>query len=322
MSLLRYSVKRFLFAVPLIFGVSIIAFVLIHITPGSPAELMAGKYASQDLVNRIRADLNLDEPLYVQYFLWIGDVLAGDFGTSWTVQPGTKISTLMWQRVPLTAELTLLGTIFALLIGLPAGIISAIRQNELVDHGARLAALAGISIPDFWLGIVLILVLSVQLDIAWASGGWISPLEDPVQNLKFMLLPAITLGTAASAIYARLMRSEMLDTIGKDFVMNARLMGIRQREVILRDTVRNALIPVVTIIGLSLAGLMSGAVVIETVFALPGMGTLLIDAIGQQDYPLMQALILFISVLFVAANFLVDIVYAKLDPRITYGGRS
>lgn len=321
MSLLRYSIKRFLLAVPVIVGVSVIAFVLIHITPGNPAQLIAGRFATQEMVLRIRDSLNLDEPLHVQYMLWIGDVLAGDFGTSWTVQPGTKISTLMWERIPLTAELTLLGTLFALLIGLPAGIISAVYQNEGIDHAARLAALAGISIPDFWLGIVLILVLSVEFGLPWASGGWVPPEESLVENLQFMLLPAITLGTAASAIYARLMRSEMLDTMGKDFVMNARLMGISHTEVILRDTVRNALIPVVTVIGLSLAGLMSGAVVVEAVFALPGMGTLLISSISQQDYPLMQALILFIAVVFVIANFLVDVVYAKLDPRITYGGK-
>jgi len=321
MNIVRYAAKRLMLAAPVVFGVTIVAFVLIHITPGSPAQLIAGKQASQEMVNRISQSLNLREPIHVQYFLWITDAITGDFGTSWTVQPGTEISNLMWNRIPLTVELTLLGTIFALLIGIPAGIISAVRQNEGVDHAARLAALAGISIPDFWLGLVFILVLSVRFGVPWASGGWVSPVEDPVMNIKFMLLPAITLGTAASAIYARLMRSEMLDTINKDFVMNARLMGIRRREVILRDTFRNALIPVMTVIGLSLAGLMSGAVVIETVFALPGMGTLLIDSISQQDYPLMQALILFISVVFVFANFLVDIAYAKVDPRIAYGGK-
>lgn len=321
MSLARYTVRRFLLAVPVIAGVSVIAFILIHLTPGSPAELMAGRFASQDIVDRIRADLNLDQPLYVQYYRWVSGVIVGDFGNSWTVQPGTPISELLWERIPITAELTLLSTLFAILIGLPAGIISAVKQNEAVDHIARIASLSGISIPDFWLGIVFILVMSVHFNIPWAAGGWVSPTEDLVQNLKFMLFPTITLGTAASALYARLMRSEMLDTINKDYIINARLMGISRTEVILKDTVRNALIPVVTVIGLSLAGLMSGAVVVETVFVIPGMGKLLIDSINQQDYPLMQALILFISVVFVVANFLVDIIYAKLDPRITYRGK-
>jgi peptide/nickel transport system permease protein len=319
MSLLRYGLKRFLYSVPVLIGVSVVAFTLIHITPGSPVQLMAGQIGSQEMVVRLREQLHLNEPLYVQYGLWVGDVLRGDLGRSWTVQPNAPIATLVAQRVPVTLELTTLSVLFAICLGLPAGIVSAVRQNEGVDHFARLVSLAGVSVPNFWLGIVLIILFAVRLQVPWGAGGWTPPWEDPVENLRLMILPVITLGTAISALYARMMRSEMLDTINQDFVKNARIMGMSRRTVILHDTARNALIPVVTVIGLSFATLMSGAVIVETVFNLPGIGTLFIDGINQQDYPLVQVIILFIATVFVAVNFVVDVVYGVLDPRISYG---
>jgi peptide/nickel transport system permease protein len=321
MNLMRYGLKRFLYSILVLSGVSVISFVLIHITPGSPAQLIAGQLGSQEMVERLQEQLHLNEPLHVQYIIWITDVIQGDLGTSWTVSPGESVTKLLAQRVPITIELTTLSILFAVCLGLPAGIISAVRQNDIIDHLARLVALAGVSIPNFWLGIILIIIFAAQLQQPWGAGGWVPIQQDPIQNLQLMMLPVITLGTAISALYARMMRSEMLDTINQDFVKNARVMGMNNREVILHDTAQNALNPVVTVIGLSFATLMSGAIIVETVFNLPGVGTLFINAINQQDYPLVQVIILFIAIVFVIINFLVDIVYGYLDPRISYGDR-
>jgi peptide/nickel transport system permease protein len=211
--------------------------------------------------------------------------------------------------------------IVANLIAIPAGIVSAVRQDKPADHAARIAALSGISIPDFWLGIILIMIFAVQFQFPWATGGWTPPWVDLVENLQQLFLPTITLGTAYSALIARMMRSEMLETLNQDYIRTARAMGIRSREVVLKDASKNALIPVVTVIGVGLGQLMNGAILTETVFNLPGIGKLLILAIDRRDYRVIQALILFISVVFVFANLAVDVLYAYLDPRIRYEGR-
>jgi peptide/nickel transport system permease protein len=249
------------------------------------------------------------------------DAIQGDFGESWTVQQGAPVSQLIMERVPLTLELSILSMAVALLIAIPAGIISAVRQDKFADHAARIAALSGISIPDFWLGIILIMIFAVQFQFSWATGGWTPPWVDPVQNLQQLFLPTITLGTAYSALIARMMRSEMLETLNQDYIRTARAMGIRSREIILKDASKNALIPVVTVIGVGLGNLMNGAILTETVFNLPGVGKLLITAIDRRDYRVIQALILFISVVFVFANLAVDVLYAYLDPRIRYEGK-
>jgi len=320
-SVARYAIKRLLLTVPVLLGVSIVVFGLVHLAPGGPVRVMLGPLQSEELVSQIRAELGLNQPLYVQYATWIFDAIQGDFGNSWTVQQGTPVSQIIMERVPLTLELSILSMIVANLIAIPAGIISAVRQDKPADHAARIAALSGISIPDFWLGIILIMIFAVQFQFPWATGGWTAPWVDPVENLQQLFLPTITLGTAYSALIARMMRSEMLETLNQDYIRTARAMGIRSREVVLKDASKNALIPVVTVIGVGLGQLMNGAILTETVFNLPGIGKLLILAIDRRDYRVIQALILFISVVFVFANLAVDVLYAYLDPRIRYEGR-
>jgi peptide/nickel transport system permease protein len=320
MSMLRYVTKRLLLTIPVLLGVSIVVFGLVHLSPGGPVRVMLGPLQNEELVTEIRAELGLDQPLYVQYATWLWDAMQGDLGTSWTVKQGEPVTSLIAGRLPLTLELSMLSMVVAVSIAIPAGIISAIRQDEAADHTARIAALAGISVPNFWLGIILIMIFAVQFGQPWGTGGWTPPWEDLVSNIQGLVLPTIALGTAYSALIMRMMRSEMLDTLNKDYIQTARAMGIGKREIVIKDAAKNALIPVVTVIGVGLGNLMNGAIVTETVFSLPGIGTLLITAINRRDFRVIQALILFISVVFVFANLAVDILYAYLDPRIRYGG--
>jgi len=315
----RYVIKRLLLAVPTLVGVSIIIFGMVYLAPGGPVEVMlASQPATAEQVEQVRAEMNLNEPLYVQYLNWMWDALHGDFGESWAITQGTPVSELIVGRLPLTAELTLFSMLLALTIGLPAGLIGAVYQDDIADHGTRLAALSGISIPDFWLGIMLIILFGVHFQFSWAVGGWVSPTEDLGGNLKRMILPVITLGTAYSALIARMMRSEMLDTLNQDYIKTAKAMGIKTRTIIVRDAAKNAFIPVLTVIGLGVARLMNGALLTETVFTLPGIGRLLINSISRRDYRVIQGVTLFVAVVFVFVNIAVDLLYAYLDPRIRY----
>jgi len=316
----RFVLKRLLLSLPVLLGVSVVVFALVHLAPGGPVRVMLGPLSSEELVRQIRLEMGLNRPLYVQYGLWMLDAIRGDFGVSWTVQQGTPVTDIIVERIPLTVELSILSMITAILIAIPAGIISAVRKDKPADHAARIAALSGISIPDFWLGIILIMIFAVQFSFPWATGGWTPPWVDPVANLQQLFLPVVTLGTAYSALIARMMRSEMLDTLSQDYVKTARAMGIGAREIVLKDASKNALIPVVTVIGVGLGQLMNGAILTETVFNLPGIGKLLILAIDRRDYRIIQALILFIASVFVFANLAVDVLYAYLDPRIRHDG--
>ncbi|GGC48241.1 peptide ABC transporter permease [Haloferax sulfurifontis] len=320
MSMSRFVLKRLLLSIPVLLGVSVVVFALVHLAPGGPVRVMLGPLSNEELVRQIRLEMGLNRPLYVQYGMWVFDALQGDFGVSWTVQQGTPVTDIIVERIPLTVELSILSMITAVLIAIPAGIISAVRKDKPADHAARIAALSGISIPDFWLGIILIMIFAVQFSFPWATGGWTPPWVDPVANLQQLFLPVITLGTAYSALIARMMRSEMLDTLSQDYVKTARAMGIGAREIVLKDASKNALIPVVTVIGVGLGQLMNGAILTETVFNLPGIGKLLILAIDRRDYRIIQALILFIASVFVFANLAVDVLYAYLDPRIRHDG--
>lgn len=320
MSLWRYVLKRLLLIVPVLFGVSVLIFGMMHLAPGGPAAVLLGPLQNEEIIREIRQNLGLNQPFYVQYWRWASSAIQGDLGNSWTVQQGTPVTTLISERLLLTFELALLSEILAVSIGIPAGIIGAVYQNRSADHLSRIGALAGISIPNFWLGIVLIMVFGVTLGFEWGIGGWVSPFDDLVSNLQNLLLPVIALGTAHAAIIQRMTRSEMLETLNQDYVRTARAMGISEREVILKDATKNALIPVVTVIGISIGGLLNGAVLTETVFNLPGLGKLLILAISRRDYRVIQALILFIACVFVFANLAVDIMYAYLNPRIREGG--
>lgn len=315
----KYAIKRLLLAIPTIVGVSVIIFGMVYLAPGGPVEVMlASQPASAEMVEEIRTDMNLNDPLYVQYANWALDALRGDLGNSWAITKGTPVTELIMGRLPLTAELAFFSMLLAITIGLPAGLIGAVYQDEIPDHATRIAALSGISIPDFWLGIMFIIIFGVHFQFSWAVGGWVSPTENLAENLKRMILPVITLGTAYSALIARMMRSEMLDALNQDYIKTARAMGIRTRTVVLGDAAKNAFIPVLTVIGLGVARLMNGALLTETVFTLPGIGQLLINSISRRDYRVIQGVTLFVAVVFVFVNIVVDLLYAYLDPRIRY----
>ncbi|WP_152420528.1 ABC transporter permease [Halococcus thailandensis] len=317
----KYIIKRSLLAIPTLLGVSMIIFGMLYLAPGGPVEvMMSSQPASAEQIQDIRQQLNLDEPIYVQYGDWAWDALHGELGRSWSITQGTAVNDLIIQRIPLTAELALLSMILAIAIGIPAGIIGAVYQDQIADHAARVVALSGISIPDFWLGIMLIVVFGVQFQISWASGSWIPLSESVTGNLKHLIFPVITLGTAYSGLIARMMRSEMLDALNGGYIRTAQAMGISNRTIVFRDAAKNAFIPVLTVIGIGLARLMNGALLTETVFNLPGIGQLLVTSIARRDYRVIQGIVLFVAVIFIVSNIIVDVLYAYLDPRIRLSG--
>lgn len=315
-----YVLKRTLLAVPTLVIASIIIFLLIHLAPGGPVRVMLGPMQDPALVEKLRAQLGLNLPLHEQYLKWAGDALTGDFGISVTIQRGAPVFDLIAQRFLVTLELATLSILIAIAIAIPTGMISALRQNRLSDHAARIVALLGVSIPNFFLGIVFILIFGVWLREPWGSGGFVPLGESVTGNLVHMMLPAIALGTAFSAIIMRMTRSAMLDVMGQDYVRTAKAMGVRRRSIVLRDITRNALIPVVTVIGNSFGYLLGGSIVTETLFRLPGVGNLIITGVFRRDFPVIQGIVLSIVVLYVVVNLIVDLTYSWLDPRIRYGG--
>jgi peptide/nickel transport system permease protein len=305
---IRYLVARSVLAVPVLLGVSVMVFALIRLIPGDPAQLMAGQAATEDVVREIRRSLGLDRPLVVQYGYFLRNAVRGDLGRS--LFNGAPVRDELAQRFPRTVRLAAASMLVALLIGIPAGILSATRHLSWVDSLVMVAALAGVSVPVFWLGLNLILIFAVRL--AWLPAfGY--------ETWRHLILPSVTLGTASAAIIARMTRSSMLEVLRQDYVRTARAKGVAERVVVSRHALRNALIPVATVVGLQLGTLVSGAVLTENVFAWPGVGRLLVDAVLARDYPVVQGAVLLIATTFVVLNLLVDVLYALLDPRIRYG---
>jgi len=313
----RYLARRLPLLVPVLVGVSIIIFMVLHLAPGDPAEIMLGSQASQQDLARLRADLGLDEPLYVQYVRWIGLVARGDLGRS------------IWMKRPVLAEVlgrfkaTLVLTGSALLLstvgGLALGIASATRPNSLLDRLSAVASLFGASMPVFWLGIVLMVIFALWLGWLPASGMFSPYGGGDLRDLFLHLaLPAVTLAAASVTIIARLTRSTMLETLGQDYIRTARAKGVVERAVVLRHGLKNALIPIVTVVGVQAGYLLGGAVLTETVFAWPGVGTLMVQGILARDFPLVQGCVLVVALSFVLINLGVDLLYAWLDPRIRY----
>jgi peptide/nickel transport system permease protein len=311
----RYVLRRLIQMIPVMFLVSLIVFSLLHLTPGDPATSMLGEEATPEAVAALRARMGLDDPLPIQYVNWLSSVLQGDLGRS--IRSNQPVSEAIFDRLPVTIELSLLSVLISLAIALPAGIIAAMRRNSPLDTTTTVTALLGVSLPNFFLAILLIYLLSLKL-------GWLPPigytpfLDDPVDNLKKMIMPAITLGTALSAIVMRMTRSSLLEVLDQDHVRTARAKGLSEARVIQRHALRNALIPVVTVVGLQIGGLLGGAIITESIFVLPGIGRLLVDSIFQRDFPLVQGVVLFASLAFLLTNLLVDLLYAALDPRIRY----
>lgn len=314
-----YILKRLLLVIPTLFVASVIIFLLIHIAPGGPVRVMLGPMQDPVLVAKLRHQLGLDLPLYQQYIRWISKAVTGDMGISVTIQRGSSVTQLIAQRYAVTIELALLSLIIALIIAIPTGIISALRQNRLSDHISRIIALLGVSIPNFFLGIVLILIFGVYLLKPWGAGGFVPLKENIGRNLMRMLLPAIALGTAYSAVVMRMMRSAMLDVMSQDYIRTAWAMGIGWTSILRRDIIKNALIPVVTVMGNSFGYLLGGSIVTETVFRLPGMGNLVITGVFRRDFPVIQGIVLTIVLIRIVINLIVDLLYSYLDPRIRYG---
>ncbi|WP_408959257.1 ABC transporter permease [Natrinema sp. 74] len=315
MSLGRYVITRLSVAIPVLLGVSALTFSFVHLLPGDAVDVLTGyRDVSPAVEASIRAEYHLGQPVWEQYLLWLRDAIRLEFGES--VISGRNVAATVADRLPATVALGGAAWLLALAIGIPAGIVSAVKRGEPADELGRVAALAGIATPNFWLGLVLLLVFSVRL-------GWfrVIPPDAPLVSLataKFMLLPTITLGTASAALVTRLLRSSMLGELDANYVRAARAKGLRERTVILKHVLRNALLPVVTVAGLQLAFLVDGAVVVEQIFSWPGLGRLLVRSILRRDYPVIQAAVLLVGVAIVLANLLVDIVYAILDPRIRY----
>ncbi len=311
----RYVLNRLVVSIPVFFLISVIAFSLIHLIPGDPVEYL---FSGEILTPEIRAAhvkaLGLDKPLPLQYLDWMLRLLRGDLGIS--IQMGRPILDLILERFPATLLLTISASIVSVLIAIPAGIIAAVKRNTAYDFQVMILALLGISIPNFWLGILLILFFSVYLGIL-PSSGYAGPLTDPLVSLKYLFLPSVTLGTGMAAIVARMTRAEMLEEIGKEYVRTARAKGLPEHLVILKHTLKNALVPTITVVGLQFGRLLGGTVIVERIFSWPGVGSLVVDGILSRDYPLVQASVLMFAVIFVSVNFIVDILYKYVNPRIT-----
>jgi len=313
----RYVVRRLLLLVPVLVGVSIIIFMVLHLSPGDPAEIMLGSQATQADLERLRAELGLTEPLYVQYVHWLGLVVRGDLGRSiWMKRP---VLPEVLGRFKATLVLTGAGLALSTVVGLALGIVSAIRPNSLLDRLSAVASLFGASMPVFWLGIVLMVIFALWLGWLPASGMF-SPYGggDLRDLLVHLALPAVTLAAASVTIIARLTRSTMLETLGQDYIRTARAKGVVERTVVLRHGLKNALVPIVTVVGVQAGYLLGGAVLTETVFAWPGVGTLMVQGILARDFPLVQGCVLVVALSFVLINLAVDLLYAWLDPRIRY----
>jgi ABC-type dipeptide/oligopeptide/nickel transport system permease component len=303
----RYLLRRLLLTVPVLLGVATLVFALIHLVPGDPAQSMLGESASPDEIGRLRTALGLDRPLLTQYRTFLSGVARGNLGTSFRF--GTPVTQEIRKRLPDTAILAISAMAVAIVVAIPLGIVAAVFRGRFLDHAAMTLALAGISMPSFWLGPLLAILFAVRL-------GWL-PVSGSGTPLH-LVLPAVTLGTALSAILARMTRSSVIEELRELYVLAARSRGLSQARAVVRHAFRNSLIPVVTIIGLQFGAVLTGTIITETIFGWPGVGRLLIQAINSRDYPLVQGCILFISVIYVAMNLITDLTYGVLDPRIRF----
>ena len=302
--------------VPTLVGVAVITFVVMRLVPGDIVALRyAGSSVPQDIIDQERALLGLDKPMVAQFFDWMGSLAHLDFGQSlWT---GNSIIDEVWVRLPLTLELAVVASALAVVIAIPLGVVAAVKQDTWIDYAIRIFSVGGLAMPSFWIGIMLVLGTITLF-------GWAPPLvytsffDDPVANLSQLVLPAISVGYRYSAVSMRMTRSTLLDVLREDYVRTARAKGLRDTVVVVRHALRNALLPVITVVSLEFAFLIGGLVVTEQVFNLNGIGKLLVDAVAHRDYPLIQALVLLLSAVFVLVNFAVDMLYVVLDPRIRY----
>ena len=315
--MLDYLLQRGLLSVVTLAVISLVVFTGVRLIPGDPARVLAGTDADEAGLDEIREKYGLDDPISVQYLRWIGLALRGDLGES--IRTREPVARTVAMKLPITLELACLSLLVALALALPAGVFAALRRNTVWDVLANGVSLCGLSVPNFWLGIMLILLLSVRLGWLPAS-GFVPLLEDPLGNLRRMLMPAFVLGTGLAAVLMRQTRNSMLEVLSADYIRTAYSKGLRQRAVVLRHAIRNGLIPVVTVLGLQMGALMSGAVVTEQIFVVPGFGRLIVEAVFTRDYPLVQGVVLITASAYVLVNFLVDLSYSLLNPRIRIRG--
>ena len=305
--MLWYAVRRLVHLIPTLFGVSLVVFSVLRLTPGDPARLLVPTDATETDVQRVRKELGLTDPLYVQYGRFLRDSLQGDFGRSFRTK--RPVAQEIKSRLPATLQLAVASVAISITLGLAAGIVSSIKQYSLLDHATMIGALLGVSLPSFWLGLMLMWAFSVKL-------GWFP--TTGYGSVRHLVLPAITLGAGSTAIIARMMRSSLLEVMRQDYIRTAYAKGLNARRVILGHALKNGLIPTITVVGLQFGGLLAGAVVVETVFAWPGIGRLLVDSVANRDYTVVQATVLLFALIFMLVNLLVDISYAFVDPRIRY----
>jgi peptide/nickel transport system permease protein len=315
--MLSFFFKRSLDLLFVLFGVSVLVFLMIRLIPGDAVEIMLGantEITPQGLA-ALREKLGLNKPLVVQYWDWLSSALQGDLGQSiWTGKP---ISEEILQRLPITLELTILALLISIGLAIPVGVLTAYWRNSRAEYLIRLFSITGVTLPSFWIGTLLI-YLVFKLAPSWQSLGYVSFSENPGGHISRLILPVITLSLPILAGLSRLLRSSLLDILGQDFIRTARSKGLSERTVVYKHALRNALIPLVTVIGIQVGYLFGGAIVVEQVFAIPGMGRLILGAISERNYPLIQGAILLVTMAFVLINLMVDLVYAKLDPRVEY----
>lgn len=311
----QYILRRLFQMLFVLLLFSMVVFTILRLVPGDPVAAQLGLEASEEAYTQLRTELGLDQPIYIQYIRWLQDVARGDFGESW--RSHQSAISLIARRFPATLWLTGMSILIGLIISLPLGIYSGVRPNSWLSHLASVFALLGIALPSFWLGLMLLLLFAVNL--RWLPpAGFTSPFDDPVMGFKQLLMPSFTLGVGLAAPLTRFLRSGMLDVMNADYVRTARAKGLRDYRVITRHALKNALLAVVTIFGVLVGNLLGGSIITESVFNWPGIGTLLLQAIQQRDYGIVQGVVLFISIVFMVINLLVDLTYAYLDPRIHY----
>jgi peptide/nickel transport system permease protein len=305
--------RRIAIAIPTLIIVSIFVFALQHALPGDPILVIAGEERDPEAIERIRALYRLDDPVYLQYLAWIGQVIQGDFGRS--LRTGEPVATLIMQKLPVTIQLSVASMLVALAIGLPAGIIAAVRKGTVVDYSASAVALSGLSIPNFWLGIMLILLVSVEWRLLPAS-GYVPFFEDPIGALETLILPAFVLGTGIAAFIMRHTRSAMLEVLRSDYIRTARAKGLDEKVVVNKHALRNALLPVVTLSTILFGELLAGAVLTEQVFTIPGFGKLIVDAVFNRDYGVVQGVVLCTAIGFIIMNLLADVLFILINPKL------
>ncbi len=311
----QYILRRLMQMIFVLLLFSVVVFTVLRLVPGDPVAAQLGLEATQEAYDQLRAEMGLDQPIYIQYVRWLQEVSQGDFGTSWRSHQSAL--SLIQRRFPATIWLTIASIVVGLVISVPLGIVAGVRPNSWLAHGSTLFSMVGIAMPSFWLGLMLLLTFAVSL--RWLPpSGYISPLEDPVLGLKYLIMPAFTLGVGLAAPLTRFIRSGILDVMNTDYVRTARAKGLTDRLVIARHVLKNAMLSVVTIFGVLLGSLLGGSIITESVFNWPGIGTLLLQSIQQRDYGIVQGVVLFISLIFMIVNLLVDLTYAYLDPRIRY----